>query len=92
MTPRRRLRAVPEPRAPRIIDPTMPPEHQSDEWQEGWRACREVLADEWEAWYRRGLENNTDAGDGVIALGLGAISGAIVGFIAGFVAAVAWFG
>jgi hypothetical protein len=78
----RRLRSVPEQRTPTIIDP---PEQHSDDWRAGWSACRAQLENEWQAWYRRGLEATPvkapAISGAVVGLGLCALSGFIVGFV-----------
>jgi hypothetical protein len=74
----RRLHSVPAEHEPVLIDP---PAYKPDEWRAGWIACSEVLGDEWEAWYRRGLEATPVDSGAAIAFGLCALSGFIVGFI-----------
>lgn len=76
-----RLRSVPAPTQPIIIDP---PDGFSDDWLQGWQACREQLLDdharnaERDAEYPRSVPADSGA---VIVLGIGALSGFIVGFI-----------
>lgn len=30
-------------------------DEQTDDWKLGWRACREILGEEWAVWYARGV-------------------------------------
>jgi len=75
----RRLRAVPERRAPVLIDPP----GESDDWQAGWQACRAQLLAELAADAERAATRpaEDDRGGIVIAAGVFALSGFIVGFI-----------
>lgn len=79
----KRLRVVPEGRAPIVLDPGMDPAELSDDWQTGWRACRETLSGECEAWYARGLATRPTR-QHVVRLDLIAC---VVSFIAGMVIA-----
>jgi hypothetical protein len=64
------------------------PADQTDEWRQGWRACREVLGQEWAVWYARGVAAKpVKPAEPSIRLDLTlAATGA---FIVGFVVAVA---
>lgn len=77
----RRLRAVPERRAPILIDP---PGEFPDDWLNGWQACREQLLDEFAREAERAAEYPRSVpaeSGGIIVYGIGALSGFIVGFI-----------
>ena len=76
----RRLRAVPERRAPILIDP---PGEFPDDWLNGWEACREQLLDELAAEAERAATRppDNDASMAIVVLGIGAVSGFIIGFI-----------
>lgn len=74
----RRLRAVPERRAPIIIDP---PADFSDDWLQGWQACREQLLDEFAREAERAAARPADALEGVwLGAGILALSAFIIGF------------
>lgn len=79
----RRLRAVPEHRAPTMIDlPDTPePDTLTDDWRNGWQACREVLADEWAAWYQRGMTARPIEHGVRLDLMLSGTAAFIVGFV-----------
>jgi hypothetical protein len=60
------------------------PDDQTDEWKQGWRACREMLGEEWAVWYARGVaarDESPAGGSVVIAFGILALVGFIVGFL-----------
>lgn len=73
--PNDRLRAVPDQRRPVLIDPP-DPDTLTDDWKNGWQACRETIAAER---IRLGRAVEPDSGATII-LGIGALSGFIVGF------------
>lgn len=66
------LRTVPE------------PGDHTDEWSQGWRACREILEQEWATWYARGL-----AARPMESQRLDVAMAATAAFIVGFVVAAA---
>lgn len=81
-----RLRAVPAPTKPLVIDPPCP-DTLSDEWRDGWQACREVLGQEIQDAYRRGMR--ATPARPLITIGHAvSVTGA---FVIGFVLAVAFF-
>lgn len=78
----RHLQAVPDTLS--LKDDLAEHRHESDEWKQGWRACREILGNEWAVWYARGVAARPAEG-----IRLDIFLAATGAFIAGFVVAVA---